>query len=176
VKTVLRIFGVIAVVVALAFGSLSVMRSIDDKKDAEDAVGQMAEAQKQLDNFKELSKTMTGESKAQIDQQIADAEAKLDKIPSPGAYSGVIGLLFALMALSLVFGVLLFKTNLGLATKLCVAAVVVMLACYFLAPDLERGMYGGMKTPTLALMTGIPAIISGLFAFFVAKKNIKATA
>ena len=171
-KTVLRIFGVITVIIALAFGSLSVKRSLDDKQDAQQAVAQMADAQKQLDAFKEMSKSMTGESKTQIDQQITDAQAKLDNVPSPGAYSGVIGLLLALMALAIIFGVLLFKTNLGLTTKLCLAAVGVMLSCYFLAPDLERGLYGGMKTPTLALMTGIPVIIAGLFAFFVAKRKM----
>ena len=170
-KTVLRVFGVIAVLMCLLMGGMSIYRTGEDKKDLAEDQTEIANAQAQLESLKEQTKIMTGESKVEMDAKVAEAQAEIDKMPSASTYTIIQVLFGAMLLLALTFGIFLFRPNLKLTTQLLGAAVVLLLLAYFLSPDLKRGEYGGMASRTLALVSGIPVIIAGLCAFGVAKKN-----
>ena len=170
-KTVFRIFGIIAVLISLAMCAMSVYRTGEDKKDLKENETQIVNAKAQLETLKEQTKIMTGESKVQMDAQVAAAQKQIDTMPSQTTYTIVQGLLSAMLLLALIFAVFLFRPNLKLTGQLLGAAVLLLLLAYFLSPDIKRGEYSGMASRTLALVSGIPVIISGLFAYGVAKKN-----
>ena len=104
--------------------------------------------------------------------QIAGFEKELENVPSATAYTVVQLLLFVLLVLSLVFAVFLFRPNLKLSNLLFFAAVILTIIAFFASPDIKRGEYGGMPSRTLALLSGIPVVITGLFALLVAKRSV----
>lgn len=170
-KTVLRIFGILAIVIALVTCGMSIYRAGLDKEELAEGQTEIVEAQKQLTALKEMAKTMTGESKVEMDQKVAEAETALNSIPSASTYTIVQALIAALLVLAIAFGVFLFRTNLKLSQQLLIASVVLLLATYFISPDLKRGEYSGLPSRTLALLSGVPVVIAGLCAFLVAKRN-----
>ncbi|UPT71892.1 MAG: hypothetical protein M0D53_06210 [Flavobacterium sp. JAD_PAG50586_2] len=170
-KTVFRIFGILAIVIALVTCGMSIYRAGLDKEDLAEGQTELAEAQKQLITLKEMASTMTGESKVEMDKKVAEAEAAINSIPSATTYTIVQALIAALLVLALAFGVFLFRTNLKLSQQLLIASVILLLATYFISPDLKRGEYSGLPSRTLALLSGVPVVIAGLCAFLVAKRN-----
>jgi hypothetical protein len=173
-KTVFRIFGTLAVLIAILTCSLSISRANDDKKDVAAEQTQMVAAQQQLASLKEQAKMMTGESKVQLDKQVADVEAIMNSAPSETTYLIVQVLLAGLLLSALAFALFLFRPNLKMATQLLGVAAILLLAAYFVSPDIKRGEYSGIESRTAALISGIPVLIAGLFAFLVAKKNAAA--
>lgn len=171
-KTVLRIFGVIVILIALLTGAMSIWRANRDKDDLRESQTQMAQAKEQLALLKDEVKNMTGESKVQMDEQIAAVEEGMETLPSESTYIIVQVLLGALLVLALAFGVFLFRPDLKLSTMLLGVSVVLLLAAYFISPDLKRGEYSGLPSRTLALLAGIPVVLAGFFAFLVAKKTV----
>ena len=168
-KTVLRIFGIIIIVISLVTCSLSIYRAQLDK---EDVVTAMSGANEQLAKYKEQAQSMTGETKAMLDEEIAKAEKQIQEQPSASTYLIIQIFLAVLLVLALAFGVFLFRPNLKLVTQLLGAAVIVTVVTYFMSPDIARGPYGGMESRTAALISGIPVVIVGLFALLVAKRSI----
>lgn len=171
-KIVLRIFGILAIVIALVTCGMSIYRTGLDKEELAEGQTELAEAQKQLTTLKEMAKTMTGESKVEMDKKVAEAEAAINSIPSATTYTIIQVLIAVLLVLALAFGVFLFRTNLKVSQQLLIASVVLLIAAYFISPDLKRGEYSGMASRTLALVSGIPVVIAGLCAFLVAKRNV----
>lgn len=170
-KTVFRIFGILAIVIALVTCGMSIYRAGLDKEDLAEEQKELAEAQKQLTTLKEMAKTMTGESKVEMDQKIAEAEEAIKSVPSATTYTIVQALIAGLLILALTFGVLLFRTNLKLSQQLLIASMVLLVATYLMSPDIKRGEYSGMASRSLALLSGIPVVIAGLCAYLVAKRN-----
>lgn len=171
-KTAVRIFGVIIIFIVLSAGAMSIFRAERDKEDVRENQIEIARAQQELSLLKEEARNMTGESKAQMDEQIAAAESGMKKLPSESTYTFVQVLLGALVVLSLVFGVFMFRPNLKLSTILFAVSFVLLLASYFVSPDLKRGEYSGLPSRTLALLTGIPVVLTGLLALAAAKVSV----
>lgn len=170
-RAALRIFGILVILFALLFGVMSIWRAQRDKNDLRESRMEIVEAEQNLSLLKEEAKNMTGESKTQIDEQIATAEEGLKKLPSESVYTTVQILLGFLVVISLILGVFLFRPNLKFSRIFLVASVVLSLAAYFASPDLKRGEYSGLPSRTLALLTGIPVIIVAVFAFLIAKNK-----
>ncbi len=170
-KTVLRIFGIIIILISLLTCSMSIYRAQLDKDKLADEQTELAEAKNNIDKLKKEAENMTGESKKQIDEQIAGFEKELENIPSETAYLIVQVLLSILLVLSLAFAVFLFRANLKLSSQLFYVAVILTIVAFLVSPDLKRGEYGGMESRTLALLSGIPVAIAGLFAILVAKRT-----
>lgn len=170
-KTALRIFGILAIIIALFTCGMSIYRAGMDKEDLAESQTAIAEAQQQVSSLKEMAKTMTGESKAEMDEKIAEAEAAIANVPPASTYTIVQALIAGLLILALVFGVFLFRTNLKLSQQLLIASIVLLLVAYFVSPDLKRGEYSGMASRSLALLSGIPVVIAGLCAYLVARRN-----
>ncbi|NUY80450.1 hypothetical protein HUK80_06045 [Flavobacterium sp. MAH-1] len=168
-KIVSRIFGIIAIFFAILFCSMSIYRAGIDKDKAE---AELTEAKQQIEQFREQAKTMTGETKAYLDGEIANAEKVINEAPKGSTYLIVQIFLGVLLVLSLAFGYFLFRPNLNTVTKFVAAAVIVTLIVYFASPDIARGKYSGLNSRTLALLSGIPVIVAGLFAFLAAKKAV----
>lgn len=168
-KIVLRIFGIISILIAVLFCALSVHRAGLDK---EDAVTELAEANALLAKYKTDAAAIGGEAETYMKEQVAGAEKQIAEAPSGSTYTILQVLLSAMLVLALVFGVMLFRTSVPRSQQLLLLAVALLLAAYFLSPDIKRGPYGGMESRTLALMSGIPVIVAGLFALLVAKRNI----
>lgn len=170
-KTTVRIFGIFIILFVLLASSASIWRAQRDKDELSESRELIAEAQQSLVLLKEQAKTMTGESKTQIESQIAEAESGIQKIPSESTYTIVQVLFGACIVLSIVFGVFLFRPNLKSSKTLLVASILLLLATYFISPDIEGGKYSGFSSRTLALISGIPLVVLGLFAFWIAKKK-----
>lgn len=170
-KTVLRIFGILVILLALLAGAATIWRAERDKNDLKESQTEIAQAQQQLVLLKEEVKNMTGESKVQMEEQIATAEAGMKNLPSESAYMAVQALLAFLIFSSLVIGVFLFRPNLKLSSILMALSFVLLLACYFVSPNLKGGEYSGLAIRTLVLISGIPVCIAALFAFLIAKKK-----
>lgn len=170
-RTALRIFGILAILFALLAGTMSIWRAERDKDDIRESQTEIAETQQSLSLLKEEAKNMTGESKAQMEEQIATAEAGMKKLPSESVYTTVQFLLGFLVVISVLLGVFLFRPNLKFSRMLLVSSVVLLLAAYFASPNLERGEYSGLPSRTLALLTGIPVVIVAVFAFLIAKNK-----
>lgn len=166
-KTLARIFGILAILISLLTCVLSFHRAGLDKTDAET---ELAEANKQLDDFRQKVNGETGETKVFLDQQIKEAEKIIADAPSGSAYIIVQIFIAVLILLSLTFGVFLFKTNRKLALQLLAGAVIVTIVLYFASPDIPRGKYSGMASRSLALLSGIPVIVAGLCAVLAARK------
>lgn len=167
-KTVFRIFGILAILIALLMCVLCIHRASLDN----DEIGpQLAAANAQIAEYKEQANQMGGETKKYLDEQIAAAEAEIKKVPSPATFLTLEGLFAAMILVTLVFGVFLFRPNLKLALPLLGVAVVLFVCAYFVSPDIERGEYGPAESRTLALWAGIPVVIAGLCAFGVATKS-----
>ena len=171
-KTVLRIFGIIIILISLLTCSLSIYRAQRDKNELAEVQVELTEAKAKMDQLKKEVEGMTGESKTELDEQIANFEKEFSNLPSATSYTVVQVILSALLILSLVFAVFLFKANLKLSSSLFYASVILTIVAFFVSPDIERGEYGGMASRTLALLSGIPVVIAGLFAFIIAKKSI----
>ncbi|RZJ68943.1 hypothetical protein [Flavobacterium sp.] len=170
-KTVARIFGIISFLVAILFCVLSIHRAELDKKDiAED----LTQANSQIEQFRQQVKGTEGETKTYLDGELAKAEKMIADSPKESTYLIVQIFIGVLIALSLAFVVLLFSKKPALVTQLLVGAVVVTLVVYFASPDIERGEYSGLNSRTLALMSGIPVIVAGLFALLAARKSASA--
>jgi hypothetical protein len=167
-KTVFRIFGIIVVLISLVTCSLSIYRAQDDK---EDVAAEMTEVNAQMAKYNEQMAGTTGETRVFVEQEKAKIEKMIAEQPSESTYLIVQIFLSVLLLLSLSFAVFLFRPNLKLSTQLLGAAVLVTIVTYFISPDIARGPYGGMESRTAALVSGIPVILAGLFAFGVAKKN-----
>lgn len=167
-KTVFRIFGILAILISLLTCGLSISRSQDDK---EDLAKEMAEVKAQMAKAKEQAAETSGETKAYMDAELAKVEKKMNEGPSESTYLIIEIFLSALLILALAFGVFLFRPNPKTA-QLLIGAVIITAVIYFISPDIKRGPYGGMESKTLALVSGIPVIIAGLFAFLVAKRSI----
>jgi uncharacterized membrane protein YidH (DUF202 family) len=170
-RTALRIFGILVILFALLFGTMSIWRAQRDKDDLRESRMEIVKAEQSLSLLKEEAKNMTGESKTQIDEQIATAEEGLKKLPSESVYTTVQMLLGFLVVISLILSVFLFRPNLNFSRMLLVSSVVLLLAAYFASPNLERGEYSGLPSRTLALLTGIPVVIAAVFAFLIAKNK-----
>jgi drug/metabolite transporter superfamily protein YnfA len=171
-KTLFRIIGILAIVISLVTCGMSIYRSGLDKEDLAEEQPQLVEAQKQLASLKEMAKTMTGESKVEMDKKVAEAEEAMASVPSASTYTIIQIFISAMLALALIFGVFLFRTNLKLSQQLLIASVVLLVVTYFISPDLKRGEYSGFASRTLALISGIPVIIAGLCAWMVARKSV----
>ena len=171
-KTVFKIFGIIIVLISLLTCSMSIYRAQMDKDDLAESQTQIAEAKTQMATLKDQVKTMTGASKTELYAEIERIEKMLDTVPSATTYTIVQIMLAVLLILSLVFAVFLFKTNLKLSNQLFWATVILTIITFFVSPDLERGQYSGLSSRTLALLSGIPVVIAGLFSVLVAKKSI----
>ncbi len=170
-KIVARIFGIISILVALLFCGLSIHVTERDKNDT---IEEMAQAQKQLDEFQTQINTTTGETKAFLEGEMAKAQKIVADAPQPSTYLIIEIFLGVLILLALTFGVLLFGKNPKLVMQLAAAAVLVTLVTYFASPDVERGITGGMTNKALALTSGIPVVIAGLWALLAAKKSASA--
>lgn len=170
-RTALRIFGILVILFALLFGTMSIWRAQRDKDDLRESRMEIVEAEQSLSLLKEEAKNMTGESKRQMNEQIATAEEGLKKLPSESVYTTVQMLLGFLVVISLILSVFLFRPNLNFSRMLLVSSVVLLLAAYFASPNLERGEYSGLPSRTLALLTGIPVVIAAVFAFLIAKNK-----
>lgn len=168
-KTVFRIFGIISLLVAMLFCTLSIYRTY---KDGEEAQTELNEANAQLKTYHDQAASIGGEAEKYMKDQVADVERQINEAPSGTTYTIVTVLLCILLIIALVSGVSLFRANLPLSQKLLIASVVLLAAAYFLSPDIKRGPYGGMENRTLALLSGIPVIVTALFAFLVAKKTV----
>lgn len=168
-KTAFRIFGVITLLVAMLFCTLSIYRTA---KDGQEAETELTEARAQLKTYHDQAASVGGEAETYMKEQVAGIEKQIDEAPSGTTYTIVLVLLSALLIAALVSGVLLFRTNLPLSQKLLIGSVALLLAAYFVSPDIARGPYGGMENRTLALMSGIPAILTALFAFLTARKTV----
>jgi len=167
-KTAFRIFGIILALIALLTCSMSAYRAQLDK---EKAVTAKTEAQAQIAKYKEEAGATVGETKAYLDQQIAEAEKEIALVPAASTYSILSIFLGVLLALALAFAVFLFRINLKLTPQLLGAAIIITAVTYFISPDIARGPYGGMESRTLALLSGIPVILTGLLAFGIAKMD-----
>lgn len=170
-KTILRIFGIIIIMISLLTCSMSIYRAQRDKDDLTELQTQIDEAKTQMAALKDQVKSMTGESKTELDKEIARMEKMIDSVPSATTYTTVQILLSVLLVLSLVFAVFLFKPNAKLSNQLFFAAVILTIVAFFVSPDLERGQYSGLPSRTLALLSGIPVVIAGLFALIIARRN-----
>jgi hypothetical protein len=170
-KTVLRIFGVIIILISLLTCSMSIYRANLDKNDLTENQAKLTETQEKLTLLKEEVKNMTGESKVEMDEQITEMEELLNSIPAASTYTIVAALLVILLLLSLTFGVLLFRTNLNYSNLFFWTAAFLTIIVFFVSPDVKRGEYGGLPSRTLALLSGIPVVIAGLFAILIAKRN-----
>ncbi|TPD69988.1 hypothetical protein [Flavobacterium microcysteis] len=170
-KTTVRIFGIFIILFVLLASSASIWRSQRDKDELRESQELIAQAQQSLTLMKEEVKNMTGESKLEMENQIAEAESGIKKLPSESTFTIVQVLFGASMVLSIVFGVFLFRPNLKSSKTLLVMSILLLLATYFISPDIEGGKYSGFSNRTLALITGIPLIVLALFAFWIAKKK-----
>ncbi len=170
-KTVLRIFGIIIILISLLTCSMSIYRANLDKNDLTENQAELTETQEKLTLLKEEVKNMTGESEVEMDKQITEMEELLNSLPAASTYTIVAALLVILLLLSLTFGVLLFRTNLKYSNLFFWSAIFLTLIVFFVSPDIKRGEYGGLPSRTLALLSGIPVVIAGLFAILVAKRN-----
>ncbi|THD29988.1 hypothetical protein [uncultured Flavobacterium sp.] len=170
-KTTVRILGVFIILLILFASAASIWRAERDKTELRESQAAIAEAQQSLALLKEEAKNMTGESKVQIESQIAEAESDIKKLPAESTFTIVQVLFGASMLLSIVFGVFLFRPNLKSSKTLLVASILLLLATYFISPDIDGGKYSGFSRRTLALITGIPLIVVALFAFWIAKKK-----
>jgi hypothetical protein len=170
-KTVLRIFGIIIILISLITCSMSIYRANLDKNDLTENQAELAETQEKLTLLKEEVKNMTGESKIEMDKQITEMEELLNSIPAASTYTIVAALLVILLLLSLAFGVFLFRTNLKYSNAFFWLAVFLTIIVFFVSPDIKRGEYGGLPSRTLALLSGIPVVIAGLFAIVIAKRD-----
>lgn len=173
-KTVFRIFGVLALLIALLTCSMSVYRAGLDKEKLAAKQTEMADAQAKLASFKAEVEKMSGASKTEMEQQIAQAEQELSEVPAESTYLILQIFLSALLLSALAFGVLLFRPKLKPTIQLLAVAVILCAVCYFISPDLKRGEYGGFESKTLALLSGIPVIVAGLFSLLVAKRTATA--
>lgn len=170
-KSVLRIFGILAILIALVTCGMSIYRTGLDKEDLAEGKRERAEAQKQVAMLKEMAKTMTGESKVKMDNKIAEAEAAINSVPSASTYTIVQGLIAVLLVLAMVFGVFLFRTNLKLSQQLLIASMVLLVVTYLVSPDFKRSGYSGMACRSLALLSAIPVVIAGLCAYLAAQRD-----
>ena len=168
-KTVFRIFGIIAILFSMLTCGMSIYRAQLDK---EDVKTELADVNAQLAKFREQINGTTGEAKTFLEQELAKVEKQIQEQPSPSTYLILQIFLSVLLILALAFGVFLFRPNLKLTTQLLVVAVIVLVVTYFMSPDIKRGPYGGMDSRTLALLSGIPVVVAGLFAFLTAKKSV----
>jgi len=170
-KTTVRIFGIFIILFALLVCTASIWRTQRDKDELSESQALIAQAQEGLALLKEEAKNMTGESKAQIESEIAETESSIKKLPSESTLTIIQVLYGASALLSVIFGVFLFRPNLKLSQTLLAASILLLLATYFLSPDIGGGKYSGFSSRTLALMSGIPVIVVGLFAFWIGKKK-----
>ncbi|MBC8643782.1 hypothetical protein H9W95_06300 [Flavobacterium lindanitolerans] len=80
-KTTVRILGVFIILLILFASAASIWRAERDKTELRESQAAIAEAQQSLALLKEEAKNMTGESKVQIESQIAEAESDIKKLP-----------------------------------------------------------------------------------------------
>jgi len=170
-KIVLRIFGTIALLVALLFSGGSAWRNFRDAGDAAafetEVVAKKAEIEKLR---KDLEAMPEGDGKTYIQEQITAGEAIINEIPSSTHFT-MSGLMMVLLfVVSLIAGILLYKPR-PLATVIFLATIAVSLLAYLVAPDMKETMTGGAANKTLAIASAVPAILCGLFAFLIAKKS-----
>ncbi len=171
-KTVLRIFGIIVILISLLTCSMSIYRAHIDREELIAQQAELGEVKTKLAALKEEAKVMTGESKVQMDEEIATIENALQQVPSSSAYFAVEVLLLVLLVMALIFGFLLFRPNLKRSNQLFLVAVILTIIVFFVSPDIKRGAYSGLPSRTLALLSGIPVVIAGLFALLVAKRSV----
>ncbi|HEX8561609.1 MAG TPA: hypothetical protein VF676_01400 [Flavobacterium sp.] len=169
-KTVFRILGVVMVLIALLACTMSISRANADKEDAVEMQAELAQHKTDLDQLRKMATEMTGESKTEMDADIAKAEKALNEVPTESTYLIVQVLLLGLLSLAVVFAIFLFRPNLKLALPLLLVSVALLLAAYLGSPSAERGKYSGLPSNTLALISGIPVVMAGLFSFLVARK------
>jgi hypothetical protein len=169
-KTVFKIFGVIAILISVSMCYMSIDRSQDDKVETATA---LTEVNAQIAKFRELVNSSTGETKTLLAQELANTEKQIHDQPSPSTYFIIQIFLSVLLLLALSFGVFLFRPNLTLSKQLVALAVVVLLVTYFMSPDIQRGEYSGANSRTLALISGIPVVIAGLFSILAARLTLK---
>lgn len=167
-KTASRILGIIVILIALLTCAMSIYRANLDK---EETVASLTEANAAIAKLKQEGTQLGGEAKTYIDQQIAEAEKMIAEAPSASTYTILSIFLGVLLVLALAFGVFLFRPNLKLVQQLLIASVIILVVTYFMSPDIKRGTYGGMESRTLALISGIPVVLAGVFALLVAKKS-----
>lgn len=162
-RILMRILGIIAVIVAVGMGTLGVVRSFGDAKDAKEAAPMIEQAKKELETMKENVKQLSGLEADAMNSEIADMEEMMD-IASPGTYT-TIGILFVILALtSLISAVFLFKAGGKTALMVLGATVAVSLIAIVLSPDFSS-KYGAMSNRTIAIIVAVPAILAALFAF-----------
>jgi hypothetical protein len=166
-KIVLRIFGILAVIVAVGMGTLGVVRNFRDAADAKEFEASLGETQKEITQLKEQVKQATGEEADYINEQIKDAEDVLSQMPSSGAFTFAGILVGALALVSLVSAVFLFKKGQKKAVIILGATVVLSLLAIVISPDIDGGLTGGMSNRSIAYIVSVPAVLVALFAFLL---------
>lgn len=169
-KILFRIFGILAILMALTMGGLAISRCQEDK---ESLNAETTEAKAKITELKQQSAGFTGETKTTLDEEISKAETELSKAPSSSSFLIMQVFISVLLILAVAFGAFLFKPN-SKTIHGVAGALIITILLYFIAPDIKRGEYGGMEDKTMALMVGVPTLIAGLFAFLIAPKNIAA--
>lgn len=172
-KTFLKIIGVIVVLVALVTSAAGAYRANLDRTELVENKAELDNVMAQLAKLKEEVKIMTGESKTEMDAEIAKYEEMLAAVPSESTYSLLTALFGGLVLISLAFGFFLFKPNMKSVTLFVGVAAVLFIATYIVSPDIETGPYGGAESRTLALVAGVPVMLAGLISLAVAKVSQK---
>jgi uncharacterized protein YacL len=169
-KTLLKVFGILAVLAALVTCGLSITRNLGDAEDSKKIGGEKAELVKTVDNYKAMiDSTFDGAAKVELQAEMKKATDMLDKIPSTNTFYLMTALIIFLLIVSLYSAVLFFKSNTKTATILLAASLVLFGVLYFISPDIKTGEYGPASPRSLALACGIPAVLCALFAFLISK-------
>lgn len=162
-RILLRILGIIAVLVAVGMGALTVNRNFEDAKDAKEMATTIEQYQKDVATMKEQVKAMSGDEATAMNEEIAKAEKMLD-IPSPGTFTFIGILMAVLVIVSLISAVFLFKAGHKIAVILLGVAVIAGLAAIVISPNISTE-YGPASNRTLSIVVTIPAVIAAFFAF-----------
>lgn len=174
-KIFLKVIGVIVVLIATLASGAGAYRADLDKSKLIESKAEFAQAESQLATLKENVKVMTGESKTEMDAQIAELEDMIAKIPSESTYGLLTALFAGLIVVSLAFGYFLFRPKMKPLTLFLAVASILFIAAYIVSPDIKTGPYGGAESRTLALVAGIPVMIAGLISLAVAKMKKQLT-
>jgi uncharacterized membrane protein YedE/YeeE len=169
-KILVKVLGVIAVLVALLLASLGIIRNFGDASDAS-----TPEYTQQMEQAKEMMNQVSGlvgeENMEAVGEEMNKAKALMENMPSAGTFTmlGVLNIVMLLIAL--VSGVLLFVMRPKIAMMCLAGSIIVFAVIYFMSPDLDLGPYGPASPKTIALMVGIPVVISAAFAFIANKQG-----
>jgi len=168
-KTLLRVFGVILVLVALVVSSLGVVRNFRDAEDAAEYENTMSQGNLEIKELKAQAELLTGESKAAALDSIKQAEDILKDIPSKNTFTFIGVLMVVLVLTSLVSAVLLFVVREKAAKIILAITIVSALIAIVISPNIGGGLTGGASNRTVAMIAAVPAFLSALFAFLISR-------